>query len=806
MAVQTTPARRPSAATTRSDSSADRNSVDCTDGGAADGGATGSGVTLERAIGWLLVALGFLVGSRVIFDNSFFTHLATGTVILDERAVPTADVFSFTAAGEPWTVQSWFASVFYRSLYEFGGLGLVRIANGLIVAALVSALWRLTAPAKLLLPRVLLGGTTLLIGAIMWSPRPLLFGLLCFALAIEIIENERRPLWALLPVMWLWVNTHGSFPLVFLFIGAIGVGQLLDDRTFHRRDLQAGAWLVGGTALGALNPVGVKLLTFPFELLTKREALEDVVEWMPPEWTRPSEWGFLVLALVLLAAAKSGARWRHLLPAFGFFVTGLLAVRNINPAAVVMVACAAPALASWPGALDGATRSVASRGVALLSAAVFAIGVAYVAITPGIDYETYPVLEVDWLAERDLVAEPDVNLIHRDTTGNYLELRFGDDARVFMDDRYDMYPQTVIDDHAELYFGGDFAGILARYDADAVLWESSGDFADWLRSDESRWQVTVDGDDWINPPGFATAYHEYRRTSPDVLLCDYREHDETNKNIKEPADSVRWLDIVKGVGHVPDTELALPMIAVPWRKFYRRDFIEEHQLRFPECDSFYEDNPFHWDVCLSADDIAFVRTIVCFHRVNRPGQTMGANGLELLAFFDHYERILHIVRAKGPAFEAEATIWLLNQMSWTRQRVAPSFMPAYADAAARALGACDARVWDERVEPWLTGKAIHAPARLVRAGDTLSFVAWSQNERMRDQMRDLSSGLHSLRAPSAHTEDHRIAALAQKIDRIDLAVTKIENYQHASWILGAENSLSTHHELRTATTEEVSDV
>ena len=316
----------------------------------------------------------------------------------------------------------------------------------------------------------------------------------------------------------------------------------------------------------------------------------------------------------------------------------------------------------------------------------------------------------------------------------------------------------------------------------------------------------VDGDDWINPPGFATAYHEYRRTSPDVLLCDYREHDETNKNIKEPADSVRWLDIVKGVGHVPDTELALPMIAVPWRKFYRRDFIEEHQLRFPECDSFYEDNPFHWDVCLSADDIAFVRTIVCFHRVNRPGQTMGANGLELLAFFDHYERILHIVRAKGPAFEAEATIWLLNQMSWTRQRVAPSFMPAYADAAARALGACDARVWDERVEPWLTGKAIHAPARLVRAGDTLSFVAWSQNERMRDQMRDLSSGLHSLRAPSAHTEDHRIAALAQKIDRIDLAVTKIENYQHASWILGAENSPSTHHELRTATTEEVSDV
>ena len=493
LAVQTTPARR-TATAARSE---DLESGPSPEQVAPDGEASASGTTLERAIGWLLVALGFLIGSRVIFDNSFFTHLATGNLILDDRAVPTADVFSFTAAGEPWTVQSWFASVFYRVLYEAGGLSVVRIANGLIVAALVSTLWRLTAPAKLLLPRVLLGGTTLLIGAMMWSPRPLLFGLLCFALAIEIIENQRRPLWALAPVMWLWVNTHGSFPLVFLFIGAVGVGQLLDDRSFRPRDLRAGAWLVGGTLLGAINPVGFKLLTFPFELLSKREALADVVEWMPPAWTRPSEWAFVVLAFVLLAAAKSGAQWRHLLPAFGFFVTGLLAVRNINPAAVVMVACAAPALAVLPGSLDGMTRSLASRGVAVLSAAVFAIGVAYVMITPGIDYETYPVLEVDWLEEEGLVAQSDVNLVHRDTTGNYLELRFGDDARVFMDDRYDMYPQAVIDDHAELYFGGEFAEILARYDADAVLWESSGDFADWLRTEESGWQVTVDNDDWI---------------------------------------------------------------------------------------------------------------------------------------------------------------------------------------------------------------------------------------------------------------------------------------------------------------------
>lgn len=482
MAVETAPARR--------------HTTDSVDPTPAPVSAGHDRWTLARTIGWLMAALGFLIGSRVLRDNSFFTHLATGNVILDDGAVPSADVFSFTAEGEPWTVQSWFASVVYRGVFESFGLGGVRIVNGLLAAVLTSTIWRLTARAGTLFPRVLLTGLALVVGAMMWTPRPLLFGLVCFALVIEVIEDRRRPLWLLVPIMWLWVNTHGSFPLAVVFIGAIGVGQLLDDRTFHPRDIRAGLWLVGGILVGALNPVGIRLLTFPIELLSKGEALEDVSEWAAPTWERPSEWSFLVLLLVVVGAAKAGASWRHLLPAFGFFVTGLLAVRNLNPAAVAMVACAAPAMAAIPGSLRGDTSSPIARTIGGLACALMAIvGLAVVAGSD-IDYEGYPVLEVDWLEERGLVADDDVQLIHRDTTGNYLELRFGRDANVFMDDRFDMYPQQVIDDHADLYFGGDYAEILARYSADAVLWEADSDFSDWLRASDD-WDVTVDNDDWI---------------------------------------------------------------------------------------------------------------------------------------------------------------------------------------------------------------------------------------------------------------------------------------------------------------------
>ncbi len=475
----------------------DAESVEHTDDGAGTAeGTAGGGPTLSVAIGWLMALLGFLIGSRVIFDNSFFTHFATGNQILSTGRVPTTDPYSFTAAGEPWTVQSWVPSVVYRGLYDAIGLGAVRVFNGVLAAVLTLGLWRLTEPARTLVARVGLIGAAITVGAMMWSPRPLLFGLVCLLVVIEVVE-ERRSVWWLLPVMWVWVNSHGSFPLAFAFIGASAVGLALEERVVPRHHLRVGAVAAVGLALGALNPVGPRLLVFPFELVTNDEALEDVVEWASPTFSRPSEWAFLVLVFLMVAAAKLGAGWRHLLPAFGFVVGGLLAVRNINPAALVLVACSAPAFAAAGGTLTGSDRG---RPAKLIAATAVALGLTVGVWTlgqPGLKLDRYPVEAVDWLEANDLVAQPEVNLVHRDIVGNYLELRFGDEARVFIDDRYDFFPQTVIDDHATLYFGGDFAPILDRYEADAVLWQVDGTFADWLRDPANGWAITIEDDRWL---------------------------------------------------------------------------------------------------------------------------------------------------------------------------------------------------------------------------------------------------------------------------------------------------------------------
>ena len=103
-----------------------------------------AGTTYDRVVVALLCLVGVQIGQRPLNDNSFFTHLATGRIILDGGGIPRSDPYTFSAHGASWTVQSWLASVLYAGAEEVGGLTAVRFENGLI-AALVALLESSTA-------------------------------------------------------------------------------------------------------------------------------------------------------------------------------------------------------------------------------------------------------------------------------------------------------------------------------------------------------------------------------------------------------------------------------------------------------------------------------------------------------------------------------------------------------------------------------------------------------------------------------------------------------------------------------------
>src|SRR3546814_20843800 len=109
----------------------------------------------------------------------------------------------------------------------------------------------------------------------MWAERPLMFGLIAFALLL-LAADVTVPGPVLLVVGWLWVNTHGSFPLGIVLLGLLALGRRLDGED-PSHELSTLAWTAGGMMLGGLNPVGPKLLFFPIDLLQRTGGLSGEI-------------------------------------------------------------------------------------------------------------------------------------------------------------------------------------------------------------------------------------------------------------------------------------------------------------------------------------------------------------------------------------------------------------------------------------------------------------------------------------------------------------------------------------------------
>jgi hypothetical protein len=446
-----------------------------------------------------LIGMGFAVwGARIgidrLSDNSFFTHLATGRLIL-EHGVPRHDPYSSTANGQPWVVQSWLASVVYAWIESWFGANGIRLLMASLTATLGALAWRLTRPARALIGRLLIAGCVLGVGASVWSPRPLLFGLVFLALTLTAAEKGLDPRW-LVPIFWLWVNTHGSFPLGLVLLACLWAGRRLDGRSADT-ELRCLLWAALGTALGALNPLGPMLLFFPARLLGRMDVLRQIIEWRSPSFSNVWDRLFLVQVMVAIVALVRRPRYRAAIPLVVFTAAALMGVRNIGVASLVLVPGMARGLVDL-GTIRGDRRS------RVMGAGVIALTVVLVLIVrsalqqPSFNFATFPVDAVAWLDQNGL-RRADVAMASPDYVGNYLELLDGTQARVFMDDRVDMYPKPMVDDFVLVQQGHPgWRAALDRHSIDLVLWPNAlplsglmAESPDWRTLyQDATWTVT----------------------------------------------------------------------------------------------------------------------------------------------------------------------------------------------------------------------------------------------------------------------------------------------------------------------------
>lgn len=449
--------------------------------------------SLGVAAGTFIVTAGWVIGLRPLADNSFFTHLATGRIILDTGSVPSSDPYTFTARGASWLVQSWLASVLYASAERLGGATGLRLLMGATAAALAALGWRLARPAESVVVRLAIGAVFVAVGAQLWAERPLMLGLLALACVVLAADGGLDPRW-LVPIGWVWVNVHGSFPLGIVYVVVVAVGARLDGRR-PDRELRVLAWLVVGVLSGAVGPLGPAVLLFPFELLQRQEILRNVIEWRAPTFDSFSQRMFLLqLGLASLALVRRPS-YRDGLVAAVFGAIALLGARNLPVASLVLLPVLASAAPTW-GTLRSRARSPFASVLATLGVAAALLFGAVRLGQRDFELRGYPIDALAYL-QAHRVDLTEHRMASKDVVGNVMELLDGPRGEVFYDDRFDMFPDAVSQAHLSLVQDGPtLRSDLARYDVELVVWERSSATGQRLIVDPA-WRVLYTDESWL---------------------------------------------------------------------------------------------------------------------------------------------------------------------------------------------------------------------------------------------------------------------------------------------------------------------
>jgi hypothetical protein len=339
---------------------------------------------------------------------------------------------------------------------------------------------------------VVVAGLAFGVGLDFWIERPYLFGLVALALCLLAAERRLDPRW-LVPAMWVWVNTHGSFPLGVVALAALALGRRLDGED-PGGELQALKWATLGVLAGAVNPLGPKLLVFPLDLLTRQRILQNVIEWQAPAFKMLSQRVFLVEVVVAILVLVRRPSWRAGLPLALFTAAALIGSRNVVVASIVFIPGLARGLADV-GTVTGEERRSTFRLISVLLVLIMAIGFYSRTREPYTD-SGYPLKAVLFLENHGLTKTGN-RIISEDYVGNYLEAAFGPRGLVFLDDRFDMFPAKVVDDYLTLLHGApEWDDVLAHYKPDAVLWGRKLALSQLL-AQSADWKLVYSDSGWV---------------------------------------------------------------------------------------------------------------------------------------------------------------------------------------------------------------------------------------------------------------------------------------------------------------------
>ncbi|MGA3055294.1 MAG: hypothetical protein ABSD63_13880 [Candidatus Korobacteraceae bacterium] len=299
---------------------------------------------LDRRLFLILAAIAllyaFLAGLRTVSDFDLGWQLATGRWVAQHHSVPSTDVFSYTAQGEPWIYPVGSGLVLYAA-YLLGGYVLISWLGALACVGTVALLLRRGSAVSA-------GIAILAVPLIAWrtTPRADMFTVVLFAAFLSLLwenyQTGQARLWLLPLLMVAWVNLHFGFAaglaLILAYVG-VELSETIFGEVRRRAALQrlrrAWGWLAATALVTLANPWGWGM----YRALMRQQRAAGQQQLNIGEWSSvPMTW--TAFSTALSPRQTQGAI--YLLLAIAVVAAGLALLRRQLGAAILLLVATYP--------------------------------------------------------------------------------------------------------------------------------------------------------------------------------------------------------------------------------------------------------------------------------------------------------------------------------------------------------------------------------------------------------------------------------------------------------------------------------
>lgn len=439
-------------------------------------------------------------------------HIRTGEYIIANLNVPDHDIFSFTRPPIEWTAHEWLSEVVFALIYKVYGLtGLVAAIAFLIASVYFLLLKFLRSSGISIIVAALIVALAAGASTIHWLARPHIFSLLLtliWYIILDTYQLKKKNYLYLLPfLMVLWVNLHGGFIAGFILLVVYITGNVLKTIFISQERHEASArvkTLLLFSALcllsSLLNPQGYKILLFPFKLVTNRFIMDNVNEWLSPNFHTDLRYEYMLLLMILvfgISILKLNSIEAILVILFTHM--SLFSARYIPLYAIILSPIIGKRIDHIITVLS--ERKLVKRFISVSDRAAmtdsktrwhlwffFAVGVSVFLVVTGkvhydFDKEKLPVDAVQFMKKEKLKG----NMFNNDEFGDYIIYSAWPEYKVFFDGRSDMYGVERMKEYikvARIETGWD--KVLKKYNINWIIYNANSALS----------QLLLERDDW----------------------------------------------------------------------------------------------------------------------------------------------------------------------------------------------------------------------------------------------------------------------------------------------------------------------